>query len=283
MDKTTIESNLRPKPSQVNIAVILLYASLAVAFIILMLDFGSVPFEVFYVSLLLMVFTFAILIFFITKISAGKNWARISFLIVVLIGITFYTPFIFQLFTTNVITAILTTVQNLMQLIAMIFLYQKPSNTWYVPRKTKRQRKKRIVETTSVENNSPTKPTQVKIAINLLYASLVVGVVIAVLGFTNLELGLIFIQLFTLGIVFGALIFFIIMISAGKNWARILFLIMLLLGILPFIFVVINDLETTTSVFVPILRIVQTMMQVGAMVFLFQEPSNAWYKSQRAK
>ncbi len=41
--------------------------------------------------------------------------------------------------------------------------------------------------------------------------------------------------------------------------------------------------ELATNIFVGILSIAQSLMQLVAMFFLFQTPSNVWFKSQKAK
>ena len=68
----------------------------------------------------------------------GRNWARITFLVVVIIG----TPgSIFQLLlglTVTPISGLLDIGGIVIQIIALIFLFQKPSSDWFRKMKVKR-------------------------------------------------------------------------------------------------------------------------------------------------
>jgi hypothetical protein len=73
----------------------------------------------------------------IAKISAGKNWARLTFLILFLLGLPYFIPFAYQEFAANVFAGILSVAQLLLQIVAMVFLFLGPSNAWFKSQKAK--------------------------------------------------------------------------------------------------------------------------------------------------
>jgi len=129
------------------------------------------------------------------------------------------------------------------------------------------------------------RPDKVSTAVTLLWITIAVGVIRSIMEFSNsLETAtasgfgpgfVIFITFFTLAF----LAFFIFMIGNGKNWARITFLVLFIIGI-PF-----SILPATQSLIANpisgILGISQTILQIIALVFLFQKPSSDWFKSMK--
>jgi hypothetical protein len=131
-------------------------------------------------------------------------------------------------------------------------------------------------------NNKITKPSKVSLALKLLYLTIIVGIIRVILEFsTSLEavkaqgfgLGfLIFTNVFT----FGILILLIYMIGKGKNWARIVFLIFFILGTPFSILPLINSLSV--NLISGTLGLIQVVLQIVALVLLFQKPSSIWFK-----
>ncbi len=76
------------KPQPVVTAINLLWASLAVGLVKMLMDFsylsGVAPAAF---TNFVLIFTFALIAFLIFKISAGRNWARITFLVICIIGV----------------------------------------------------------------------------------------------------------------------------------------------------------------------------------------------------
>jgi uncharacterized membrane protein len=76
------------KPQSIVVAVNLLWVSLAVGLVKMLLDFahltgaGPAAFTNF-----VLLFTFALIGVLISKISAGRNWARITLLVLFVVGI----------------------------------------------------------------------------------------------------------------------------------------------------------------------------------------------------
>ena len=127
-----------------------------------------------------------------------------------------------------------------------------------------------------------TRPDKVSKAVTLLYVTLGIGVLRSIMEAPRLSqtapIGfVIFISLFVLGIMW----FFIYKIGKGRNWARITFLVLFIIGI-PF--AVLPLLQSlAASLFSGLLGIGQTVLQVIALVFLFQKPSSEWFNQMKAK
>ena len=127
-----------------------------------------------------------------------------------------------------------------------------------------------------------TRPDKVSTAVKLLYSTLVIGVVRLILEASTIAqtapLGfIIFIGFFTL----ATSAFFMYMIGKGRNWARITFLVFVIIGIPLSILPLLQSFAT--SPISGILGIGQAVLQIIALVFLFQKPSSDWFKLMKAK
>lgn len=121
------------------------------------------------------------------------------------------------------------------------------------------------------------KPQAVVTAINLLWASLAVGLVKMLLDFSNLSAVAPaaftnFVLIFTFALI-GILIF---KISAERNWARITFLVMFVIGVLPTLPIVLG--EFSRSPVVGALSVAQIGLQVYALFLLFTQPGSSWFR-----
>ena len=125
------------RPNKVSIAVTLLWISFAIGVFSSMIyfsnfvdlakasDFGS-GFVIF-VNL----FSFVFMAFLIYLIGEGKNWARITFLALFIIGIPLLILPTIQLLITRPILGIVVIGQTILQIITLVFLFQKPSSDWF--------------------------------------------------------------------------------------------------------------------------------------------------------
>lgn len=84
------------------------------------------------------IFSLAFLAFLIHKIGEGRNWARITFLVLFIIGIPLAVPSLFQSLMVNPISGFLSVGGTILQIIALIFLFQKPSSDWFKSKKKKK-------------------------------------------------------------------------------------------------------------------------------------------------
>ena len=120
------------KPGTIGLAVKLLWVSLAVGLVRILLDFahlsalGKAAFTGF-----VLVFTLALMAWLIYKISAGKNWARITYLVLFLLGFLPTLPVMLTEFSRSPLVAILTVVQVGLQVYALFLLFTKPVGAWF--------------------------------------------------------------------------------------------------------------------------------------------------------
>ncbi len=125
--------------------------------------------------------------------------------------------------------------------------------------------------------HSHQKPEAVEKAVKLLWASLVIGVLKVAIDYVHLSN--LAPSLFTniiLVFVFGLMAFLISKISAGCNWARVVFLILFLIGALPALGTTLD--EFTRSAVLGALSVVQIVTQVIAMYLVFTSPGKEWFK-----
>ena len=120
------------KPSQITWAVYLFLGSLAIGLVDVFLNLS---FELQKTSLIFVIlvvaFTDAIVLLLIYKIDLGRNWARITFLVLVLIGLVPYAFALNTLFSRSILIGCMNITQTVMQIIALHYLFTKPGSTWF--------------------------------------------------------------------------------------------------------------------------------------------------------
>ncbi|HMO52540.1 MAG TPA: hypothetical protein PKE26_15065 [Kiritimatiellia bacterium] len=129
------------------------------------------------------------------------------------------------------------------------------------------------------ENNRPDK---VGTAVTLLYITLGIGAVRSIMEASmNAQIAspgfVMFITLFVLGIMW----LFIHMIGKGRNWARITFLVLFIIGIPFSILPLLNSLSANPIS--GLLGLGQTVLQLVALVFLFQRASSEWFRAMKSQ
>lgn len=88
-------------------------------------------------AILIVVAFFGVLMFLVSRIWAGQNWARIVFLILVLIGIPFAIPNYIAELRKNVLSGSVSMLIVVLQLLGTYLLFTKNSNTWFRARRQK--------------------------------------------------------------------------------------------------------------------------------------------------
>lgn len=126
-------------------------------------------------------------------------------------------------------------------------------------------------------NEVAQKPKSAVLAVKLLWVSLAIGLIPILMDFSvfnNTETLAFtsFILIFT----FGLLGFLFAKISAGKNWARVTFLVLFIIGGLPGMFLILE--RFSRSSFVGILSVVQIGLQGYALFLLFTQPGSSWFR-----
>jgi hypothetical protein len=79
-------------------------------------------------------FSLAFIAFFIYKIGEGRNWARITFLILFIAGIPMSIPIILPQWSASPISGVFGIGGIILQIVALMFLFQKQSSKWFKSR-----------------------------------------------------------------------------------------------------------------------------------------------------
>ena len=132
-----------------------------------------------------------------------------------------------------------------------------------------------------MDQNQSTRPYKVTTAVKLLYITLGIGVLRGIMeSSTQAEVTspafVMFIAFFVLVVMW----LFIFMIGKGRNWARITFLVLFIVGT-PFSVLPLMQ-SLGANPISGLLGIVQTIIQIVALVFLFQKPSSDWFREMKA-
>ena len=124
------------------------------------------------------------------------------------------------------------------------------------------------------------RPKETTSAIQLLYASLAIGLTRAVFGLTQRTSGTALVLAALIVISFFALGFFLVWkISAGRKWARLILLVLVFIN-LPFA-VLANISELKRSVWSGALSIlIEVILWIGTYL-LFTRNSNHWFRSRK--
>lgn len=123
------------------------------------------------------------------------------------------------------------------------------------------------------------KPSQIHTAVNLLWASLALGFVKSIMDMQNLgSQALPAFTNFILVSVIAVMALLIVFISKGKNWARVTFMVLFVLGSLPSVPLILG--EFTRSPVLGAFSVVQIVLQVVAFYIIFTKPGSLWFKKQ---
>ena len=127
------------RPKKVTIAVKLLCIVLAIGFIKFILN-ESIALEMAPPAFIAFTFsaTVGIVALLTYMIWNGRNWARITFLVLFIIGAPFSIFQTLQILTVTPISGLVDISGIVIQIIALIFLFQKPSSDWFREMKVKR-------------------------------------------------------------------------------------------------------------------------------------------------
>lgn len=124
-------------------------------------------------------------------------------------------------------------------------------------------------------------PKRIKQASNLVYLSLLIGLIKLFLieTITNIEIPSdpkIFIMVIIMILIIGFLGY---MIRQGKNWIRITVLVLFTIGMINYPFLVFNEFKY--SYILGTVSIVQMLIQLYVLIILFSGESKIWFKKQK--
>ncbi|MEP6818722.1 MAG: hypothetical protein ABJA18_04255 [bacterium] len=124
------------------------------------------------------------------------------------------------------------------------------------------------------------RPAQTTRGVQLLFVSLAIGLIRAIFGLTQRASGAALILAALIVIAFFCLGFFLVWkISARRNWARIILLVLVLIN-LPFA-VLANVRELKLSIWSGVLSIfIELILWIGTYL-LFTKSSNLWFRKQK--
>ena len=128
-----------------------------------------------------------------------------------------------------------------------------------------------------VEYENSQKPDSIARAMNLVWASLALGFVRLAIDYQYMQsLGpvIVFNSIFVL--VFAITAFLVFKMSAGRNWARITFLVLFVIGVIPTIPILLADFSR--SAVSGGIGVIQAGLQLYALVLVFTEPGKHWFK-----
>jgi len=121
------------------------------------------------------------------------------------------------------------------------------------------------------------KPKAVGIAVLLLWLALGIGLVTSVVRLSHMALPVSEALMYSiLAIAFAVIALFIYMISRGRNWARITYLVLMLLGMLKTVPSLISAIDRAPGA--GILSATVVAAQLVAIALLFTGSSNAWFR-----
>ena len=136
MDPTIEPTAIIERPKEVSSAVQFLAASFVIGGIRAVFDLKQkVSGGSFLVAVLLLVLFLGVCFFFVYKIAAGRNWARITLLALILIQLPFTILGSIGELRTNLPHGSISIVIAILQLIGTFLLFTKDSNSWFRTRK----------------------------------------------------------------------------------------------------------------------------------------------------
>lgn len=130
------------------------------------------------------------------------------------------------------------------------------------------------------------RPASVTTAVQLLYITIVISIVCGILGIaatkdapigsTTLSPSIVAITLI-IAVIIG--LFFIINISRGRNWARLIYLILFALSLINS--AIHLKMFFNQSTLTGVATIANYVITLAAMILLYQKSSNQWFKQKK--
>ncbi|MDP7637661.1 MAG: hypothetical protein QF577_08950 [Phycisphaerae bacterium] len=130
--------NQAVRPEKVGTAVKLLYITLGIGALRVIMEasmYAQMASPVF--AMFITFFVLGIIFLFIYMTGKGRNWARITFVVLFIIALPFSILSLLQSLTANPISGLFGVGQTVIQIIAMVLLFQKPSSDWFGEMKAK--------------------------------------------------------------------------------------------------------------------------------------------------
>lgn len=130
-----MHQNQNGRPARVGTALTLLYIGFGIGLLRTIVEASAYTHVVVFITFFLL----AVFLFLIYMIGKGRNWARIAYLVLFIIFLPFTVHTVLQDLAAKPISVSLDMVLTVMDMIALVFLFQKPSSAWFKEMKTKKQ------------------------------------------------------------------------------------------------------------------------------------------------
>ena len=130
-----MDQNQISRPKKVGTAVNLLYIVLGIRILQTILEASMASARP---SMFIIFCVLAVMWLVIYMIGKGRNWARITYLILFIIGLRVSVVPLWAVLGANPIPGLLVIAQLVIQIIALVFLFQKPSSDWFREMKAKK-------------------------------------------------------------------------------------------------------------------------------------------------
>lgn len=136
------------------------------------------------------------------------------------------------------------------------------------------------MEPTIEPNTNTGRPVEVSRAVRVLLASIVIGLVMSAISAAQQVTGVTLVPTMLMVLAFfGVYLFLVSKISAGRNWARIVVLVLVLFGV-PF--AILNFMaQIKRSIPSGSLSLLVTVLQLVGMYLLFTKNSNPWFRTRK--
>ena len=124
-----------PKPHNVKLAISLLLLVISVATLRFFLNLILTDFYTFKVKAPNYLISLSLFVFLAFHINARRNWARILYIVLLLIAMFTIPSNIISLMSVDILSALILFVQTLLQVGAAVAILTKSSNNWFKTRK----------------------------------------------------------------------------------------------------------------------------------------------------
>jgi hypothetical protein len=127
------------------------------------------------------------------------------------------------------------------------------------------------------------KPSSIVAAKNILYAQLFLGMLTWAIGWwtTNINASAPAQSIVILVVTVGIMFFLIKCIGLGRKWARVVLLVLFLLGLAVYPWTFMALLKA--SMLVGVLSLLQTILEIVALLYLFSRDSTQWFNRVQEK
>ena len=82
-------------------------------------------------AIITLILTLVIIFILIKQIGFGRKWARVVLLVLFLAGMFFFLRTASVLFKTNLLVGVISLLQAILEIVALIFLFSKESTLWF--------------------------------------------------------------------------------------------------------------------------------------------------------